>query len=385
MKKVVINGDFAASYGALSAEVKFIAAYPITPQTLVVEKLSELVSDGELKASFVKVESEHSAMAACMGAEAAGVRSFTATSSQGLLLMSEVLHWSARARLPIVMSNVNRAVGPGWSIWADDTDSISQRDTGWMQVYVENNQEVYDAILMGYKISEDPGILLPTMVNLDAFFLSHTSEIVEMIDTEDVRKFLPPYDPKYKLDVNDPHAFGALTSPEYYYEFTVKIHKAMIKAKRKIQEVGKEFGDKFGRYYDMTEAYKTEDADIILVTHGTIAGTAKETVDRLRAEGKKVGNLKIRYLRPFPDEQVYEHLKNAKKIVVVDRSISYGKEGAFYSETKASLFDYNLFVPTYGMIAGLGGRDVSIQTIREIVKTAEDNEPNKIFFIGEKK
>ncbi|MCK5600095.1 pyruvate ferredoxin oxidoreductase [bacterium] len=383
--KTVMNGDFAASYGAMTSDVKFVAAYPITPQTLIVEKLSELVADGELDASFVKVESEHSAMAACIGAQAAGIRTFTATSSQGLLLMCEVLHWAARARLPIVLANVNRAVAPGWSIWADAQDSISQRDTGWMQVYAENNQDVYDSILMAYKIAEDNDVLLPMMVNLDAFFLSHTSEVVDLIDNDKAKEFLPAYDPEYKLDPKNPRAFGALTSPEHYFEFTYKMFEAMEVAKKKITQVGKEFGDIFGRYYDMTESYKIDDAETVLVTFGTIAGTAKESVDRLRKEGKKVGNLKIRVFRPFPAEQIIDALKNAKRVVVIDRDYSYGNEGAFYTEIKGALYDANLRIDTYGMIAGLGGRDVSTTVIKEIVEKAETSEPNKTYFIGVKK
>ena len=238
---------------------------------------------------------------------------------------------------------------------------------------------------MAYKIAEDNDILLPMMINLDAFFLSHTSEIVDVIDSKEVEKFLPPYDPTYKLDVNDPHAFGALTSPEHYYEFTYKIYEAMERAKTKITEVGKEFGDRFGRYYDLTESYKTEDADTILVTFGTISGTTKEAVDRMRSAGKKVGTLKIRLLRPFPKEQVVQALKNAKKIVVIDRDYSYGMEGAFFTEIKATLYSAGVIKPIYGMVAGIGGRDVSITTIKEIVNIAESTEPKDLIFIGVKK
>ncbi len=382
--KQVMNGDFAASYGAMSALVKYVAAYPITPQTLVVEKLSELVADGEMDAVFSKVESEHSAMAACIGAEAAGIRTFTATSSQGLLLMCEVLHWAARGRLPIVLANVNRAVAPGWSIWADAQDSISQRDTGWMQVYAEDNQEVYDSIIMAYKIAESPDVLLPMMINLDAFFLSHTSEVVDLIDKKDIEKFLPPYEPKFKLNPSEPHAFNALTSPDHYFELTYKMHLAMEKAKKRITEVGVEFEKMFGRRYGLTESYRIEDADTVLVTFGTIAGTAKETVDLLRKEGKKVGNLKIRVFRPFPQEEVCEALKNAKKVIVVDRDYSYGFEGAFFTEVKSALYNKGVMKPLYGMMAGIGGRDVSTGTLKEIVAKAEGEDPKNPYFIGVK-
>ena len=254
-----------------------------------------------------------------------------------------------------------------------------------MQVYAENNQDVYDSILMAYKIAEDNDVLLPMMVNLDAFFLSHTSEVVDLIDNDKAKEFLPAYDPEYKLDPKNPHAFGALTSPEHYFEFTYKMFEAMEVAKKKITQVGKEFGDIFGRYYDMTESYKIDDAETVLVTFGTIAGTAKESVDRLRKEGKKVGNLKIRVFRPFPAEQIIDALKNAKRVVVIDRDYSYGNEGAFYTEIKGALYDANLRIDTYGMIAGLGGRDVSTTVIKEIVEKAETSEPNKTYFIGVKK
>ncbi len=381
MKKV-LTGNFAAAYGATAARVNVVAAYPITPQTTIVEILSEIVADGLLKADFVKVESEHSALAACIGAQAAGARTFTATSAQGLALMHELIHWTARARLPIVMVNVNRAMGPGWSIWADTTDSISQRDTGWMQMYCENNQEVFDTTLMAYKIGEHEDILLPTLVNLDAFFLSHTSQVVDMYDQDTIDKFLPSYNPKIKLDIDNPRAFGSLTSPDHYYEFSYKIQKSHEQAKEVIREVGKEFGKIFGHEYGLTESYRCDDADFVLVDYGTIAGTVKEAVDRMRDNGISVGALKIRYLRPFPDEEVRQALANAKKIGVIDRAISYGNEGPFYSEVKSAL--YGGTTPLYGFVAGLGGRDVSITDIETVVSHMEQNEPSNINWIGVK-
>jgi len=382
MKKV-LTGNFAAAYGATAAKVNVVAAYPITPQTTIVEILSEIVADGKLDAEFIKVESEHSALAACIGAESAGARSYTATSSQGLALMHELIHWTARARLPIVMTNVNRALGPGWSIWADATDSVSQRDTGWMQVYCENNQEVYDTTLMAYKISEHADIQLPTLVNLDAFFLSHTSQVVDLIDQDRVDAFLPKYNPQYKLDVNDPRSFGSLTSPEFYYEFSYMIHQAHEKAKEVIADVHKEFAKEFGREYGMTESYRCDDAETILVTYGTISGTTMDAVDRMRNKGMKVGALKIRYFRPFPSEEVRSILKNAKKVGVIDRMISFGHEGAFFTETKAAM--YGETVPMYGFIAGLGGRDVSIVDIESMVDKMQVEDPSNLIWIGVKK
>jgi 2-oxoisovalerate ferredoxin oxidoreductase alpha subunit len=381
MKKVM-TGNFAAAYGAMAARVNVISAYPITPQTTIVEILSELVARGELDADFIKVESEHSALAACIGAQAAGARTFTATSAQGLALMHELIHWATRARLPIVLANVNRAMAPGWSIWADTTDSISERDTGWMQVYCENNQEVFDSILMSYKISESEGILLPTLVNLDAFFLSHTSQVVDLYDAEAIDSFLPPYKPELKLDVADPRSFGALTSPEYYYEFSRKIQTAHEKAKDVIARTGAEFGRTFGRSYGLTEAYRCEDAETVLITYGTIAGTAKVAADRLREKGIRAGILKIRYFRPFPSEDIRKICAGIKALGVVDRSVSFGHEGPFFSETKAALYGASL--PVTGFIAGLGGRDVSVADIEDMVQYLRTNRPSDKVWIGMK-
>jgi len=379
MKKVM-TGNFAAAYGAMAARVNVISAYPITPQTTIVEILSELVARGELDADFVKVESEHSALASCIGAQTAGARTFTATSAQGLALMHELIHWAARARLPIVLANVNRAMAPGWSIWADTTDSISERDTGWMQVYCENNQEVFDSILLAYRISEHKDILLPTLVNLDAFFLSHTSQVVDLYDAASIDEFLPPYRPEIKLDTDDPRSFGALTSPEYYYEFSYKIHQAHVAARRIIVQAGDEFGKRFGRFYGLTEAYRCEDAEWILVTYGTIAGTAKVAADRMREKGIRAGILKIRYFRPFPSEDVRRVCRNVKALGVVDRSVSFGHEGPFFTETKASLYGKSL--PLHGFIAGLGGRDVSVKDIENMVQHMRTNPPSGRNWIG---
>lgn len=381
--KRVLTGNFAAAYGATAARVHVIAAYPITPQTTIVEILSEIVANGELKADFVKVESEHSALAACIGAQATGARTFTATSAQGLALMHEMIHWAARGRLPIVIANVNRAMAPGWSIWADVTDSVAQRDTGCMQVYCENNQEVFDTILMSYKVGENDQVLLPTIINLDAFFLSHTSQVVDMYHQKTIDQFLPSYHPSIKLDVEDPKSFGALTSPEYYYEFSYKIHQSQEKAKEIISKVGNEFYEKFGRKYDMIEAYHCQDAEVILVDYGTISGTSKEAVDRMRQAGIKVGNLKIRYLRPFPKEKVKKVLSRVQKAAVIDRAISFGNEGPFFSEVKSALYGQDTQI--YGVIAGLGGRDVSIKDIESVVQIVQKQSPDNLIWIGVKK
>lgn len=382
MKKVIM-GNHALSYGATLARAQIIAAYPITPQTQVVELLSEIVANKKLKAEFIKVESEHSAMAACVGASSAGARTFTATSSQGLALMHEMLHWAAGARLPIVMANINRAMAPPWSIWSDQNDSLSQRDTGWMQFYCQSNQEVLDTVIQAYKVSEK--VLMPAMIVLDAFSLSHTYEPVDIPEQHNVDKFLPPFDYKFKLDIKDPHAFGALTTPDWYMEFRYKMHEAQITAIEIIKQEGKRFGKMFGRPYSTVDPFMVEDAEIILVTSGTTASTARHTVELLRKQGKKVGNLRMRVLRPFPFDDVRNLLKNARKIVIIDRNISFGYHGIFSQEIKSALYGYSK-IPVFSYIAGLGGRDIFPETIQNIVYSVEKKEkPEKdIFWVGVK-
>ncbi|HFD05254.1 MAG TPA: pyruvate ferredoxin oxidoreductase [Firmicutes bacterium] len=384
MKKVIL-GDHAVSYGALLSRVQTIAAYPITPQTLIVERLSEMTANGELKAIFTKVESEHSAMASTIGSSASGARAFTATSAQGLALMHEMLHWAAGARLPIVMANVNRAMAPGWTIWTDQNDSLSARDVGWMQIYCQDNQEVLDSIILGYKVSEQ--VNLPTMVILDAFVLSHTAEGVDVPDIEEVDKFLPPYKPEIKMDINDPRSFGALTSPDVYMEFRYKMQQAMDKAKEVIVEEGKKFGDMFGRKYGLVEEYKTEDADTILIASATVASTAKAVIDEMREAGLKVGLLRIRVFRPFPTEEVIRVLNGRKKVVVIDRNISFGKTGIFFDEVKGAFYNSEgNKPPMFGYIAGLGGRDVTPKVIKEIMEDAikKDKPESEILWKGVK-
>lgn len=366
MKKV-ITGNHAVSFGAKLARVEVIAAYPITPQTEVVEKLSEMVADGELRAKFIKVESEHSAMAACIGASATGARSFTATSSQGLALMHEMLHWATGARLPIVMANINRTLGPPWNIWSEQTDSLSQRDTGWLQFYCENNQEILDTTIQAFKICEK--ISLPGMICLDAFYHSHTSEPVDIPDQKDMDRFLSRYNPKYKLDVKEPHTFGGLTSPEWYYELRYKIQSAMTEALDIIKETGDEYAEITGRRYGLIEEYKTDGAEQLLISTGAISQTTKDAVDILRKKDRKIGLARIRTFRPFPKEDLKKIIKKTKMVGVIDRGISFGNEGIFFQEVKSAVYNEKSHPPIYGFIAGLGGRDV---TVEDIIKIAED-------------
>ena len=367
--KQVIKGNHAVSHGIRLSRVEVISAYPITPQTSIVEELSNLCASGELKSQFIKVEGEHSAMAALIGSSTAGVRSFTATSSHGLLLMHEVLQWAAGARLPIVMTNVNRAVaGPGWNIWADQTDSLTQRDTGWLQFYVESNQEILDNIILAFKLAEK--VKLPVMLSYDAFFLSHTSEVVDMPDISDVDIFLPPYEPEYKMDVNDPHIFGGLISPEFYYEKQYVMYKDANESLDYYTEICKEFKNIFGREYDLVEEYKTGDADLIVVTAGTITSVTRIAIDKLRGQGKKVGLMKIRILRPVPKERWRKVLGCADKIVAIDRNCISGLGGVLAAEIEAVLYPLTEKPEIFPVIAGLGGRDVRPEDVEEIILDA---------------
>ena len=360
-------GNHALSLGATLARVQVIAAYPITPQTQVVELLSEIVAGGKLKAEFIKVESEHSAMAACIGAASTGARAFTATSAQGLALMHEMLHWAAGARLPIVMAEINRAMAPPWSVWSDQNDSLSQRDTGWMQFYCQSNQEVLDTVILAYKVAER--VLMPAMIVLDAFALSHTYEAVEIPEQEMVDAFLPPFDYPYKLDLQDPHTFGGLTTPDWYMEFRYKMQEASEQALAVMQEEGAAFERIFGRANYAVDPYEVDDAETIFVTSGTVASTAVHAVREMRKKGLKVGNLRLRVLRPFPFADVRRFLAKAGKVIVIDRNISFGYHGIFAQEVKSALYGH-CDTPVYGFIAGLGGRDIFPETIEAIVLEA---------------
>jgi len=384
MKKVIM-GNHALSWGAQLGRAQVIAAYPITPQTQVVELLSEMCANKTLDAKFIKVESEHSAMAACIAASIAGARTFTATSAQGLALMHELLHWASGGRNPVVMGNINRAMAPGWSIWTDQNDSLSQRDTGWIQFYCSSNQEVVDTVIQAFRVSE--AVMIPSMVILDAFALSHTYEVVEIPDQEKVDAFLPSFNPPIRLTPAAPHAFGGLTSPEHYFELRYKLQKDMEKVPDLIEQTGREYEKMFGRYLGQVEDYRCEDAELIFVTSGTAGYTARVGVDHLRQEGTKAGNLRIKMFRPFPFAKVREILTKAGKVAVVDRNISYGHHGVFYQEVKSALYGRDHNLPLFGYITGLGGRDITPETYREIahLTLAKDKPEEDITWIGVKR
>jgi len=381
MKKV-ITGNHAVSFGAQCSRVQVISAYPITPQTQIVELLSEFCASGKLAAKFIKVESEHSAMAACVAASAAGARAFTATSAQGLALMHEVLHWAAGARLPIVLADVNRAMGPGWSVWTDQNDSLSQRDTGWLQFYCESNQEVVDTCLISFRVAEQ--IMMPVMFVLDAFVLSHTSEGVDIPEMALCDQYLPPYKPELKLDLADPRSFGALSNPDHYYEIRYKMQKAHEQALPVIKQAHEEFARVFGRTYGMTESYKCEDAELVLVTTGTITGTARVVIDSERTKGRRVGLLKIRLFRPTPVAELKAALLKVPKVAIIDRNITFGHGGIWTQEIKSALYDEPVRPKIFSYIIGIGGRDVTPADIQEIVDftLAHDRPPAPIIWRG---
>ena len=364
MKKVVM-GNHAVSWGVKLARAEVIAAYPITPQTQIVEELSEMCGDGRLDARFVKVESEHSAMAACIGASAAGVRAFTATSSQGLALMHELLHWAGAGRHPIVMADINRALGPGWNIWTDQNDTLAQRDTGWIQLYCENNQEVLDTTIQAFRLAE--AVDLPVMIVLDAFYLSHTSEPVDIPDQEAIDAFLPRRTARVRLDPDTPYAFNGLQPPGVYMDMRWRQQEAFDRARQVFDAIDLEWSERFGRRWGAAEAYRMSGAETVLVTSGTITSTARHVVNLRRARGEKIGLLKMKMFRPFPTDMLRQSLAKARDVAVLDRNFSPGHGGIFAEEIRSALYD----LPAgrrprlHGFVVGLGGRDVTPATIEE--------------------
>ena len=383
-ERKLLTGNHAASYGAMLSRAEVISAYPITPQTTIVELLSELVASGRMKARFINVESEHSAMAACIGASAAGARAYTATSAQGLALMHEMLHWAAGARTPVVLSNVTRAMGPGWSIWSEHTDFLSQRDVGWLMLFAENVQESQDFVIWLYRVCEQ--VYLPGMVALDAFILSHTFEPLLVHDQDKVDAYLPPYKPIYTLDPADPRAWGGLVSREHYYEIRYKIYKNMERALEILRETGQEFGKTIGpKPYAVTESFMMDDADHVIVSMGSMTSNARFAVKTLRDRGEKVGLLKMIAVRPFPFSEVRESLSGRKKVAVLDRNMSPGHSGVFSEEIRSALYHEKDRPDIYGYIIGIGGRDVRVN---DLVAVYEDmlrrEEPQEILYAGVK-
>ena len=363
MKQLLTGNDAAAEAVKLS-RVQVIAAYPITPQTSIAESLSNFVSEKKLDARYMRVESETSALACLIGASMAGARSFTATSSQGLALMHELLHWASGARLPIVLINVNRSMAAPWSLGTDHIDSLSQRDTGWLQFYCEKAQEVLDTVIIAFRLAET--VLLPVMILSDGFYLSHFVEPVALPSQKQVDRFLPTRKTRYRLNPKDPHTFGGGVSGLVFARLKKDMQESMEKAKGVFRTLVDEFESVFGRTYAPVEPYLTEDAEVLLVTVGTITGTARAFVDEARKDGKKVGLLKMKMFRPFPEEEVRQALKGSKRIVVLDRNISFGGEGIFCQELKAALYGMEPRPEVIDVIAGLGGLDVTPEGLGDL-------------------
>ena len=373
----ILDGNHAAAQGAKLSRVQVIAAYPITPQSPTTEKLSEFVERGELDAQYIAVESEHSALAVCTSASIVGARTFTATSAHGLAYMHEMLHWAAGARLPVVLACVNRAMGAPWNVLNDQQDSISQRDTGWIQIYARNNQEIIDSIIQAYKIAES--IYVPVMVCYDGYVLSHTEMPVDVPSQKDVDNFLPPYKPHTILDPANPKNYNLVTlaNPRVnaegvlchgYMELRYLLQEALQNSRETIIRVGQEFGELFGRSYaNMFWENGLDDADVVIVAMGSLAMEAIVAADMLREAGYKVGVLGLRVFRPFPKADVMKALKKSRLIVVFDKNISYGLEGATCSEIKSALYGSSVRAVIRNFIVGLGGRDVKARELVDAV------------------
>ena len=373
----MLKGNMATAFGAKLCRPNVIPAYPITPSTLFPEKISEFIADGELDSEFVMVESEHSAISAAVGASACGARVCTATASQGVALMHEILFIAAGMRLPIVMAIGNRALSAPINIWCDHQDTIASRDVGWMQFYAERNQEGLDLMIMAFKIAEDPRVMLPATVGIDAFVLTHTMEAVDVPEQKDVDEFLPPLKLPYVLDVKKPMTFGSFGTPEYYPEFKYAQTKAIEDSAPVIDEVFKQFEEKFGRKYQKVSTFMCEDADIVLVSMGSMTGTAREAVKKMRAEGKKVGLVKMTVFRPFPAKELVDATKSAKVVAIIERNISPGFGGAIFGELSAQYVNEDKKPLLADYIIGLGGRDVLISDFEEIT-----NKCNQIIYEG---
>ena len=367
MARQFLSGNEAFAYGVRLASPQVISAYPITPQTIVVEKLSEFVEDGSLKAEFIHVESEHSALSCAMGASSVGARAFTATSSQGLLYMAECLPYAAGGRFPIVMMNANRSTALPWNIYGDQRDSVSQLDSGWIQAYAENAQEALDLALMSFYIAEHKKVSTPFMTNLDGFVLTHTYEVVDVPTKKQADEFLPPYITENKMSLEKPKNLGFSAGSDTNTFFKYKEHIGLLNVRNVVGEAEKKFENIFGRKYSgLTENYRTDDADYILITLGSISGLVRETVDKLREQGKKVGMLRIRYMRPFPNEEIAETVRNAKSLGVLEKDISFGNEGTVYTNVNSALKKSGINITSSNYIGGLGGKNISPQEIEEI-------------------
>jgi pyruvate ferredoxin oxidoreductase alpha subunit len=386
-KLVGMEGSIAVAQAVMLADADVVAAYPITPQTHIVESLAELVANGELNAEYVPVESEHSAMSACLGASAVGARTFTATAGQGLELMHEVLYVASAMRLPVVMVVANRALSGPLNVWGDHSDVMAVRDCGWIQIFAENGQQAHDLTVCAFRMAEDPKVLFPVMVHIDGFHLSHVVEPMSPLKKKDVDRFLPPYEHPYVLDPDKPVTMGAFAVPAVYSEAKKAQDVALRGTRPVILRTWKQFGRISGRHYQPVEHYRTEGARTLLLTMGSFSETAMLAVDEMRARGKKVGLIRLRLWRPFPFEELFEAVEDAELLVVLDRCLSFGgPSGPVCSEIRAALYPREKRPKIVGFVGGLGGRDISVAEFKYMVnrgtKLAEKAEVGEVEMIG---
>jgi len=375
-RRMLLKGNHAVSYGVMRCRPEVIAMYPITPQTPIVEKIADLALSGEIDAEIMTCESEHSAMSACITASLTGVRVFTATASQGLFLMHEMLHYASGARVPIVMPIVNRTLGSPWGFWPDQTDSLAQRDTGWIQFYTEGGQESLDTVIQAYKIAENPDVMLPAMVCHEAFYVSHALEPITVPSQADVDAYLPPFNPEHRLDVDRNESWGNVINQEMFYRHRRDMDDAMNNVPDLVLKADAEFAERFGRGYGgILEKYRCEDAEMYIVAFGAMCGTIREAVDQMRDKGLPIGLLKIKLFRPFPVETVKQAVAGVPRLVVMERNYSPGLGGILHQELKAALCGMENTPLIHGYLAGVGGVNVSTDRIEELARKALAESP----------
>lgn len=382
----LLSGNYCAAYAAKLSRVQVVAAYPITPQSTVVEKLSDFFAGGEIEGKIIPVESEHSALSVLVAASSGGVRTFTATSRQGLALMHEVVIWAGRGRCPIVMAVPTASLGPPPDIGLEQDDALGERDSAWLQFFCQTNQEILDTVIQAFRIAEL--VSLPTMVCYDGFIMSHTFEPVMVPEIEMVDSFLPPRQTNFKLDVENPMRFfaspGAVAGARYLGSLRRRTQEALEVAKGVVKEISQEFYEHFGRLYDVIECYRTEDAEVVLVALTSVASIGHVVIDEMRKEGKKIGLLRVRMFRPFPTQEIIDALKGASKVAVIDRNISYGRSGILAMELRSAMYGAKKRPPIFGFIGGITGLNITAGRVREAIEYtyAHDEPEGEIIWLG---
>lgn len=385
MKRLAMNGDQAVALSWKQINPDVVASYPITPQTIIVEAFSDYVADGTVDTEYICSESEHSSMSMCIGASAAGARAVTATASAGLAYMWEMLYIAASMRVPVVMTVANRALSGPINIHCDHSDAMGARDSGWIQIFGENVQEAYDNSIMSFRIAEHMDVRLPVMNCLDGFIVTHAIESLAPLEDDQVKRFVGEFKPVLPLlNVKEPHSFGPFDMPEYYYEHKYAQAMAMEKVFGVVREVQEEYAKLTGRKYDFLECYRCEDADYVTVSMGSTAGTMKQVVDDLRAQGHKVGSVKLRLFRPFPYQEVAKVLEGRKGVAVMDRAISFGASGPLFADVRSAMFDNRAHPRTVNYVYGLGGRDVGVEDLKKVYHDLESGQANVINYLGVK-